>query len=297
MSILLYFGLTSLLAGAALGLGFIYPFSRSVSKADERRLAEMGVVRPLDVEPLSGLLVVHPEGRRPTIIFIHGRSANRMQMFPLARRLFREGYNAVLWDLRGHGNSGGRPAYGKYEAQDVVRVVDQVRGDPSVDPDRIALVGFSLGAAMAIGAAAADGECRISGVVADSPYADFQRTAFRYMRLFGWIPSFMVWPAAKVAFLTGGWASGADLDRLNPRDWAASVRAPTLLIHGTKDWRITPDNSREILARIPVRKELWMVEGAGHTGAFAKDEEGYTRRVVDFLSSVSRAECVAAMSD
>jgi pimeloyl-ACP methyl ester carboxylesterase len=221
-----------------------------------------------------------------------------MQMFPLAKMFFEKGHNVVLWDQRHHGNSDGAETYGKYEVPDVLRVIDHIRTDSSVDASRISLVGFSLGAAMAIGAAGADTECRINAVISDSPYANLRETGHWYIRLFGRLPAFLAWPAAIVTTGFGSWISGLDMSSLNPRDWATSVQAPVLLIHGEKDRRIPPDSSREIYARLPsFRKELWLVPGAGHTQAFSKNASAYLERVTQFIDAAGPVHCVPMTTD
>jgi pimeloyl-ACP methyl ester carboxylesterase len=286
-----HFGIVSAAAGLVLAVGFLHPFSRSVKDSDYRAAVALGSVKPIAVAPLSGWLITHAGEARPTIVFIHGRSSNRMQMFPLAKAMFERGRNVVLWDQRHHGNSGGAATYGKNEVGDVLRVIDDIRKDSSVDPKRISLVGFSLGAAMSIGAAAADTGCRIHAIVADSAYANLREPGFWYVRLFGWVPGFITWPTATIMTGFGSWVSRLDLDRLNPADWAAAVRVPALLVHGEKDRRVPPDSSRQIYDRLPFKKEIWLVPGAGHTKAFSTNPAAYIERVSLFLEDAGPAEC------
>src|SRR5262245_66006784 len=121
-----------------------------------------------------------------------------MQMFPLGESLFKRGFNVVLWDLPYHGNSGGSATYGQHEVRDLLRVVKMVSGNAAVDPRRVSLIGFSLGAAVTIGAAASNEQCLISAVVADSPYASLRETAHWYVRLLGQIPEAVVWAVAAI---------------------------------------------------------------------------------------------------
>ena len=60
---------------------------------------------------------------RQTIIFCHGYSGNRYSSFRFLRPFIEAGWNIVLWDLRGHGESGGRYiTFGAREAEDLQRV-------------------------------------------------------------------------------------------------------------------------------------------------------------------------------
>jgi pimeloyl-ACP methyl ester carboxylesterase len=285
LKILLGFGITSVVLGLVAAFVLIHPYSALVTDTDLHSAQRLGIVKDLNLPPLSGWLILHPDGVRPTVVFLHGRSSNRMQMFPVAKAFFDRGFNTVLWDLRHHGNSGGEATYGKAEIQDVLRVVEQVRADKSVDPQKVSLLGFSLGAAMAVGAASADSARSIHAVAADSPYANLRETGFWYVRLWGRVPSAVAWPVGSIALTFGSWVSDVDTKELNPSDWATSVRAPVLLIQGEDDRRVNPDSSAKIFANLGSKKELWVVPAAGHTEAFYKNPQEYVDRVAEFFSN------------
>jgi pimeloyl-ACP methyl ester carboxylesterase len=293
--VLLWFSSISVVAGLALAFIFLHPRSRPITSSDVQRATGLGILEPLDIAPLSGWLIRHPEDHLPTIVLTHGRSSNRMQMFPLGESLFKRGFNVVLWDLPYHGDSGGSATYGQHEIRDLLRVVKTISLNPAVDAHRVSLIGFSLGAGVTIGAAAADQQCLISAVVADSPYANLRETAHWYVRLFGNIPEPVVWPTAAITVGVGSWLWRLDIDRLNPRDWAANVRVPALIIQGAFDRQVNPDSGREIFNRLPTKKEFWLVPNAGHTDAFHNNPQLYADRVNEFLSRQafrSSAECV-----
>ena len=108
---------------------------------------------------------------KPTLIFVHGigsvRSGDRA--VDLASRLVANGFNVLMFDLRGHGSSEGDKVSGGYfEQWDVLGAFDFLAGR-GVLQGRIGLVGFSMGAATGVLAAAQ--EPGIGALVADSPYA------------------------------------------------------------------------------------------------------------------------------
>ncbi len=220
-----------------------------------------------------------PRDGAPTLIFVHGITGNRTsdKAVDLAARLGMEGYNVLMFDLRGHGESGGKRISGGYfERQDVLGAFDFLvaRG---VSPERIGVVGFSMGAGTAILAAAE--EQGIWALVADSPYAHISDLlAFEVARktvLPRWlVPAFV--PGAKL------WADvlyGIKIGELVPEDAAARIGYPILVIHGTADTRIPYEHGVRVHRASRPGSELWLVPDVDHVDAFTTYPEEYVRRV------------------
>jgi pimeloyl-ACP methyl ester carboxylesterase len=277
-----YYLVGSVIAGSVMGAGFATNLSRGPNERQLSAIQRIGTYIPLNIPGVDGGLIVEPMQRRPTIVYVHGRSANRTEMLPLAQALFKEGYNAVLWDSKSR-----RISYGPKEIDQVHRIVESIRNDPHVATDKVYIVGFSLGAAIAIGAASTDRDERIRGIVADSPYADLRNVASRYVTAFGAIPTPVAWPARTTTFTTAEAIHGIEFERLNPADWAERIACPVLLIHGESDRRIPHAHSRRILERLGTHGELWLVEGVGHTKAFSNSPTEYVQRVLAFLNRTS----------
>jgi dipeptidyl aminopeptidase/acylaminoacyl peptidase len=274
-----YYLAGSVIAGSAMGAGFATNFSGRPKDRQLELLRRIGLYIPLQLDGIDGGLIAKAGERRPTILYLHGRSANRMELAPLAQVLFNAGYNAVLWDSKSR-----QISYGPREIEEVRRILNFIRNDSHVVINEIYIVGFSLGAAIAIGAASADNDHYIRGIVADSPYADLKDIASRYVSAFGAIPTAIAWPTKVVTFATARALHGIDSKTRNPVDWAERVLCPVLLIHGKADKRIPPQNSEIIFDRLQREKDLWLVDKAGHTQAFKTNPAEYTDRVLKFLN-------------
>jgi alpha-beta hydrolase superfamily lysophospholipase len=191
---------------------------------------------------------------RGLLVYLHAMNWNRRAGASLADRYVSKGFAVLTYDQRGHGLSGGaRCTYGVRETFDLRELLDRTAMAP------IFLFGHSLGAAIAVQAGA---DPRVRGIVAASPYADLE-SAIRE-RAFG------LDVAESMARFER--EAGIRIADASPRDAAAKVRAPVLLIHGALD-RSTPiRHSERILASLPGPKELLRVEGAGH-GDILKHEQ------------------------
>ena len=98
--------------------------------------------------------VIDPAG---TVIVTHGIASTHRDMVGKSNMLRRLGFNTFVFDFRGHGLSDpGVVTLGAREVNDLLDAVDLVVGLPGVDPQRVAVIGDSMGGAAAIMAAARD---------------------------------------------------------------------------------------------------------------------------------------------
>lgn len=115
---------------------------------------------------LSGWYI--PSRNRAAVILLHGYGANRLEMLTRAEFLARHGYGVLLYDLRGHGESGGTlRTNGWLDVQDVVAALGFLQSREDIDPHRLGILGFSVGGQVALRAAAQNE--RLKAVVADGP--------------------------------------------------------------------------------------------------------------------------------
>src|SRR5260370_30378436 len=105
---------------------------------------ERVTLRTADGLALNGLFA--PGKRRASVILVHGGGGNRLQLLPEARVLARHGYGVLLYDSRASGESDGDiTTWGDREQHDAIAAVDSMSMRPDVDPNRICLLGFSIG--------------------------------------------------------------------------------------------------------------------------------------------------------
>jgi uncharacterized protein len=117
---------------------------------------------------LSGWFVPAPADsrrQRATVVLVHGWPGNRLgdttedvlsnlmgstpvDLLRLLFHLHQEGFNVLTFDLRNHGHSASAPpiTFGQEEAKDLLGALAYLKGRSDVDPERIGVVGFSMGA-------------------------------------------------------------------------------------------------------------------------------------------------------
>src|SRR5262249_2186515 len=147
-------------------------------------------------------------------------------------------------------------------------------------------IGESLGAAVVLQSLGV--ENRFSAVVAECPYANFERVAVD--RVTQRIPvradlgRVIARPMGWSGFLYARWRDGLGFRWLSPEDVIARTRTPVLLIHGLADEKTSPEHSRRLAARNPGSVKMWLVPGAGHTGAFGAAPDEFRSRVLGWFA-------------
>ena len=222
----------------------------------------------------------------PVIIMIHGADGNRADpsigMLDIASGLLEHGYNVLMFDLRGHGESeGNRMSAGFYEKRDLLGAVDYVKG---LGFERIGVLGFSAGASTAlIGTAESDD---IDAVVADSSFADLKDMMEPEFSRRTKFPKFFLGPLlfmVKIMY-------GVDFNAVKPVEAVAGIEPrPILFIHGELDDTVPLEHAYRLRdASQSPESQLWVVPGAGHVRAYITRPEEYISRVTAFFDGVLR---------
>ncbi len=223
--------------------------------------------------PFEGNPVSHA-----TIVVTHGWSHSASQMLPLAPLLHEAGFAVLLYNARGHGNSGddGPITILKF-AEDLMAAVDYLRGRADVDATCLGAVGHSLGGASAIVAASVEPNIRV--VVSSSAFADPMTLTRDFMRALH-IPR---WPFQwLVSRFIERWL-GTTMADIAPRNRIRRATVPILLIHGDSDQFIPPSNMETLYERAPQEHvQCRLIPGRGHSDVIR--DSSFGPQVVEFLT-------------
>jgi pimeloyl-ACP methyl ester carboxylesterase len=241
----------------ALGAGgLLHPFRRSVVTKPPPS-CDVAVFTGLDVN-LEGWRCKPSGTRRGLLVYLHGVADNRASGSAIIERFRQRGFETIAYDSRAHGSSGGQACtYGVLEKQDLRRVIDQV------EPGPVVLIGMSLGAAVALQAAADDPRVRI--VVAAETFSDL-RTVVRQRA-----PFFVTDGALARVFELAERDGRFDVDDASAVAAAARITQPVLLIHGAADVDTPPEHSRNVFAALRGLRRLMLVPGAAHNGSLRRE--------------------------
>jgi uncharacterized protein len=249
----------------------VTPFETGVPSEDIRIPTSHGVT-------LDGWWFPRPETNR-VILGLTGYRGAKSDLIGIGSALWRAGFNVLLFDYHGHGRGPGAPVtLAHAELRDTHAALDYAL--QRIPGARIGVIGFSMGAALAILATAARPE--IQGVVADSPFAThadvISHAISRTLHLPGapFLSATDYFLARRAGYRSGDVAPLRVMERIAPR--------PLLLIHGMSDTTIPYSHTQRLYDAAGEPKELWLAPGAEHCGAYFLDRPAYCRRVAGFLA-------------
>jgi pimeloyl-ACP methyl ester carboxylesterase len=187
------------------------------------------------------------------VLWLHGFFGHRLEAHRLfvegARRLAKRGIASIRFDFRGSGESDGEFSDTSIATQveDARRALEILRAQPGVDGSRLALVGYSLGSAIASQLADEPG---LQAMVHWAPVV-FPVPIFARMGLY----------AAHPELHRQGWidANGYKVGRrflgelapLDPLSALADWEKPLYVLYGAEDTVATSENAEALLSEIP----------------------------------------------
>jgi fermentation-respiration switch protein FrsA (DUF1100 family) len=221
-----------------------------------------------------------PGANGATIVFVHGYKNDRSSMLGAAGMFHRHGYGALILSLRAHDRSDGdRITFGHLELQDMDAWYNFISQQPTVDPHRIALLGVSMGGAIAIRYTARNPN--IAALVADSAFSSMDDTIATSVRHFTGLPAF------PFASLIGFWvreSTGLTRDEADAKKAIAKISPrPVFLMQGGADTTISPDSGQLLYDAAGQPKELWFDPAIDHAKFFDERKDEYEKRVVGFM--------------
>lgn len=200
-----------------------------------------------------------------TIVYCHGNHANLTHHVRFVQWLPARGFNLLMFDYRGYGQSEGHPTR-QGTVDDTLAAIDHALAR---DPTRTVVFGHSLGGALAVVAVAQRPAVRALAV--ESTFSSYRRMA--------------ECTAPGFAFLVPWLVS----DGLDPLDVVADLSPrPLLVIHGTEDHIAPFELGRELFAEAAEPKTFKIVQSGGHATPWLLEREAFETELTSFFSAALR---------
>lgn len=193
------------------------------------------------------------------VILSHGFYNNKdAYLFRKMSEDFSNSFDVISFDFRGHGKSSGLFSWTTDEAKDLEAMV---RFAVEQKYKKIGVIGFSLGAAVAIIEGHRNPDIQ-SIISVSSPY-DFWKIDFQF-----WEKEML--EDLKLNLGAKGKGKGIRpgnpfLPKIRPIDVVSKIAPkPILFVHGRQDWLIRPVHTAKLYRKAKQPKKLVLIDNAGH---------------------------------
>lgn len=238
---------------------------------------------------LRGYTLLAGEGEHRWAICMHGYKDSMEAMGAAARHYAGLGWNVLLPDQRGHGQSeGDYVGWGYDERLDLLGWVNLIaRRDPEA---RILLHGVSMGAATVLLACGGPVPRQVKAAVSDCSYTAMEpelrhmldRRVRKKLDIPVRLPFGVLFAALRQLTLR---RAGYDLKSVTPIEAVACSATPTLFIHGEADEVVPPSMLGKLYQAAKCPKSFLVVPEAGHTEAVGARPELYWAAVDSFVDA------------
>lgn len=204
---------------------------------------------------------------RGTVLFLHGNGGNISHRLDSALMFQRLGYDMLIFDYRGYGNSGGTPSEeGTY--RDAMAAWKYLAEQRHISSCRIVLYGESMGAAVAAQLATREKPAALVIASGFTSVPDMAQHLYPYL------------PARWLTHI-----------RYDTREYLRKVTAPVLVAHSPQDDIVPFEQGKALFAAANPPKQFLELAG-GHNDGFIFMRESWVKTMVDFLDKQRGNACV-----
>lgn len=213
-------------------------------------------------------------------LLLHGYTGIKEEMYTYAYWYYQEGFNILVPDFRCQGESDGDfIGMGYTDCDDCMLWLHSIIEENQ--NAEVIIHGESMGAATAL---IMTGDSRlpknVKAVISDCAYTDAYSMFKNKCKEWFHLPSFPIVDSACLMLKLRG---GYDLKKASAIEAVKRSKTPTIFIHGDQDALIDVGMSKELYEAAACKKELWIVEGAGHAQSCNKDPEAYYEHISRFI--------------
>ena len=228
--------------------------------------------------PIKALLV-EPHDSNRYVIISHGVTETKINSIKYMNLFLECGYNALIYDHRRHGESGGKTtSFGHYEKFDLKAVIDWLKKEkgPTLT---LGIHGESMGAATML-LYAGMLEDGADFYIADCPFSDLkEQLSYQLKKEYKMVPSLLIPISDFILRLREKYS----IRNVSPISVIDSIKHPILFIHSENDDFILPTMTKALYEKKLGPKMLYLAANGRHAQSFNENPEDYRRVIDEFL--------------
>ncbi len=218
----------------------------------------------------------HKTGHKEVIVLVHGWFMTKdSKAFRLMVKEFKNDFDVISMDCRGHGRSSGFYTFTAKEVEDLRTVVNYAKGQY----EKIYLIGFSLGGGLVLIHQAL--ENNVDKIISVSSYHSFEKIENHMWKKEAWIPTLKKielkrWFSIRPSCIIRG--------KIKPIDIVEKINIPTLFIAGEKDPTVYYWHTKSLYDKAVCEKKFELFKNGKHAeDLYLEEPERFMELCKDFL--------------
>lgn len=261
------------------------------SPADER---VANVETPADYDlPYEDVTVTNDQGQTlagwyvpsengAAVMLQHGYKSRRQFQLNEAKMLHDAGYGSLLTTVRAHDESEGELiTFGYHEMADLAAWHDFLLSQEEVDPERIGMLGVSMGGSLVLQYAAENEDIR--AVIAHSPFSSLDDTVETSVRFFLDLPEWTVSVVVPLVVFWGEQIGGFDSAEIDAKGWIDDISPrPVFLLDAGQDIVVSADSTELLYKAAQEPKFFWQCPECDHAALDVQRPEEFEACMLSF---------------
>lgn len=236
-------------------------------------------IRSFDNLKLHAYEVKENKGNK-WVIAVHGYTNKAEYMSSIAYKYYTLGYNVIIPDLRGHGQSEGNYiGMGWHDRLDIIKWIEYILNED--ENSEIVLHGISMGAATVMMVSGESLPKNVKVIIEDCGYTSAkEQLAYKLKDMFK-LPSF---PLLDICSVITKIKAKYFISEASAINQIKKSNIPTLFIHGDKDTFVPFYMLDELYEACNAPKEKLIINNAGHAKCEKVNSHLYWQKVTNFIS-------------
>ncbi len=219
------------------------------------------------------------------MIMVHGYRADGASIIGPIQEMAKRGYNLLIPDLRGHGESeGDYIGMGWDDRKDIIQWIDfLIHKQSNVS---IVLYGVSMGGATVLNVSGEQLPNQVKAIISDCGYTNLWDLFQYHFQLNNRQSRYLYQMANIVTKIRAGYKIGDS----QPIEQVKKCHLPIMFIHGKDDDFIPNTMAYDLYNATKGPKEILIVNGAGHANSCSVDSNLYYSKIQSFIDKYTKKE-------
>lgn len=216
------------------------------------------------------------QGSDVTVLLVHGYRSEGASVINPIKRFYKEGYNMLIPDLRGHGKSeGDYIGMGEGDRKDIMMWINYL---VEKNHNAIVLYGISMGGATVLNVSAEELPLQVKAIISDCAYSSIIELLRYHLDLDDIKNKTALTLASFITYIRAGYR----IEDVAPIDKVKHSQVPILFIHGEKDDFVPCYMVYDLYDAASCPKDILVLSEAKHANSF-KYSNIYYKHVLEFI--------------